>query len=343
MKILSVCLTAAAVTFGLGATASVVAPHMPPTSTATPRPVSASLVPPAWMQHVTNLFAVAPPTPKPSLPDEAWSPPTWLPTDGPVDPWVLASLDNPDVHTKGPRVRARGAIVADLDNGQVLWSRHGDTRYPVASLTKLISALTLVRTEPDLDRTVCVSMQHWPSRRGARSRFETGVCHDGWDYVGAALVASDNRGAYGMAPLAGLPTHAFIDQMHQVSAELGALEPTWTDPSGLQDDNMASPRDMLKIVAASAAHPTLAMVGSAPSWEIERRQGAQVLGSTNRLVRSYDTVVAKTGYTHTAGWCFATVVRTKGGRTLAAVVLGSPTKVSRFSDARHMLQWASKN
>jgi D-alanyl-D-alanine carboxypeptidase (penicillin-binding protein 5/6) len=87
-------------------------------------------------------------------------------------------------------------------------------------------------------------------------------------------------------------------------------------------------------------HPDLAAVASAPSWRIETDHGPRELGSTNRLVERYQTLAAKTGYTDTAHYCFATVVRTASGRRLAAVVLGAPTTNARFADAQALLQWA---
>ena len=103
-----------------------------------------------------------------------------------------------------------------------------------------------------VDASLCVSQEQWPSRRGARSRFETGECHSGWEYLGAALVASDNRGAMAFPALAGLEYHAFLDRMADVAASLGLQGTEYADPAGLEDDNMASARDMAKAVVANS-------------------------------------------------------------------------------------------
>ena len=97
---------------------------------------------------------------------------------------------------------------------------------------------------------------------------------------------------------------------------------------------------MLKAVTAVAAHPELAPVASAASWRMERKKGPEHLRTTNRLVNRWETLAAKTGYTDTARYCFATVVRTSSGRRLAVTILGAPTSTSRFNDAATLIRWA---
>ncbi len=278
----------------------------------------------------------------PAVDPLGWSPPAWFPEATADRLWVLPELDRDPVFAvrEGPRLRSHGVIIADLDLGEVLYARRADDLRPVASLTKLVSALALASTEPDLSQDLCVTRAEWPSRSGARSRFETGTCHEADEWLGAALVASDNRGAFGLASLSDLPYDLFLDRMTEVAGDLRMEGDTWSDPSGLEDDNLATARDMLKAVTATAAHPQLAPVASADSWVLEREDGPQRLGSTNRLVHKWETLAAKTGYTDTARYCFATVIRTATGRTLAVTVLGAPTSGSRFADTTALVRWA---
>lgn len=292
------------------------------------------LIPPTTIAKI----AAPPATPVP------WTPPAWFPTSSSSALWVLPDLDGGDVEESGPRLRARAAIVADLDTGEVLWSHRADERLPVASLTKTVSALALASVQTDLERTLdgelCVTPEQWPTRSGARSRFVTGACHAGWDFLGAALVKSDNRGAMGLATLSGLEYAGFVDRMVDVSRQLGMAHATWADPAGLEDDNLASARDMLKAIVAVSAHPTLSTVASAPQWTLERERGPIALGTTNKLIGVWETLAAKTGYTDTARYCFSQVVRTPSGRTLGTVVLGAPTSSARFRDTRALVEWA---
>ena len=283
------------------------------------------------------------PQPYPLVSETApWAPPEWMPSSS-ADVWLLPELNAAPVFDTGPRVASKSAIIVDMDSGDVLWERAADERRSVASLTKMVSALAAKSLESDFANKLCVTPEQWPSMRGAISKFETGVCHEGWDYLGAALVKSDNRGAMGLAGLAGVGHADFLDAMHRVSREIGLADPDWADPTGLEDENMASARDMLKAVVAMSSFDDLSLVSSAPLWRIERKKGAQFLYTTNRTIGdSWETHAAKTGYTSTAGYCFATVVTTVSGRRFGVAVLGAPRERARFSDARALVRWAEQ-
>ncbi|MBX2798467.1 MAG: hypothetical protein KTR31_12375 [Myxococcales bacterium] len=278
----------------------------------------------------------------------AFSPPLWFPDTAHDELWVLDTLDGRASHRWGPKVNAHAAIVADLDRAEILWARDPDTPRGVASVTKLVSSLALTaRDDLDLSRRVCISFEQWPSRPGARSKFETDDCHEGWEYLGAALVASDNRGAFAFPAIAGTEYFSFVHDMNLVAQDLGMRVATFTDPAGIEDDNRASARDILKAVTAVALHPSLSPVASAPYWRIDPSRGPRTLHTTNRIVRShthrYDTLAAKTGYTDTARYCFATVVQSRQtGRTYGVVVLAAPSVRSRWRDVMNMLEWAEQ-
>jgi len=281
----------------------------------------------------------------------SWVPPVWFPDHGRDDLWVLEQLGGSPPGDRGPRVRARGGILADLDNGEILWAKDPDGLRPIASITKLVSSLALA-SDGDLperlDREICIGFEQWPSRPGARSRFETDDCHQGWELLGAALVASDNRGAYAFPRLTDREYHDFVGRMNEVGRDLGFDKAVFEDPSGLEDGNLASPRDVLKAVTAVALHPTLQIAASARSWLLEPSRGDRRVHSTNRLLRDdswgFDTIAAKTGYTDTAYYCIATVLESRrSGRRYGAVVLASPKNRTRFQDVRKLLEWAEEH
>ena len=283
------------------------------------------------------------PTPYPLISETyPWTPPVWMPVANQTV-WLLPELDQPARFRHGPKISSKAAIIVDMDSGSVLWERAADERRSVASLTKMVAALAAISLESDFSQDLCVSPEQWPSMRGAISKFETGICHSGWDYLGAALVKSDNRGAMGLAALAGVGHAEFVDAMTTVSRELGLHEPDWSDPTGLEDENMASARDMLKAVIAMSIVDDLARVSSAPMWQIERKRGPQILYTTNRTIAdTWETHAAKTGYTSTAGYCFATVVTTPSGRRFGVAVLGARHERARFNDARALVRWAEQ-
>ncbi len=273
-----------------------------------------------------------------ALAHRPWMPPSWHPAPEHLE--VLASMRT----ETAPKVRglsARAVYVFDLDSGRVLVSRAAEERRPVASLTKLVTSLAFGSEQPSLDRRACVDFEFWPSRPGARSALSTGECYRGWDLLGAALVASDNRAAFGLQVISGLHYADFIQRMNDVSEDLGMLQSSWADPSGLEDDNLSTARDMARAAVAVAMHPVLSMAAAAPVWDIEREEDGRVrrLHSTDRLVGRPDVEVlaGKTGYTDTAGYCFAGVLEKSSGQRLAVAILGAPRSRDRWSDVERIL------
>jgi len=272
-------------------------------------------------------------------PAPEWLPPTFV--SGP-DVLALPELDRTGPHT-GPTVHSRAAMVFDLDQGRVIFERRADERRPVASLTKMVTALSLMSTRPDLHGQTCIGIEQRPTRSGARSKLNTGDCASGWDYLGAALVASDNRAAYALAAVGGLSVDDMVGRMNEVSGDLDMTGSSWTDPSGLEDENLSTARDIAKATIALASVPELRLAASAPSWELLRTDAPpRRLGSTDRLLGRSDLLVevAKTGYTDTARYCLSTLVQTPRGRRLVISLLGANGKETRWADALRIVQWA---
>jgi D-alanyl-D-alanine endopeptidase (penicillin-binding protein 7) len=272
-----------------------------------------------------------------------WVPPSWMPED--ADLLALPEAMGVRGPRRGPSVRSRYVYVYDLDSDEVLFERNADAVRPVASLTKLVASLAMVRAGGNLETNFCVGAAQYPTRPGARSRLSTGDCVQGWDVLGAALVASDNRAALGLAAVADLDVDAFVEQMNAVSEELAMDHSTWSDPSGLEDDNLSTARDIARATVAVAAHPTLSLVASAPMWDLHREKASgdvpRRLFSTNRLSGRPDMefFAAKTGYTDTARYNFSTVLRTASGRRLVIALLGAEGKQTRFADVERILDW----
>lgn len=284
-------------------------------------------------------------TPTPAAEPE-WSPPVWFPETSRDDLWVLDGMSSPAEHTSRPRgFRSRAAFVYDLDSGRVLLSYAADNRRPVASLTKLVAALATASDSPQLEQEICLDRSMLPSWPGAGSRMKYGRCTSGWDLLGAALVRSDNGAALALPSVSGLPLGPFVDRMNEVSQDLLMDMSTFADPSGVQDDNLSTARDITRAVAAVAAHPVLAPVASAPYWDVEYSHGARRrMRSTNRLLdeRGIEILAAKTGYTDTAGHCFTAAIRTDSGRTLALTTLGARRGRHRWSDVADLIAWAEQ-
>ena len=290
------------------------------------------------------------PSPLPPVVDEpiapVWGPPSWYPESVRDELWVIDGMDRDAEHTTAPmRLYSKSAFVYDVDSGRVLLSHAADERRPVASLTKLLSALTVMSEGPDLEREVCLDNSMRPSWPGAVSRLRYGSCTTGWDLLGAALVRSDNGAALALTEAAQLPLAPFILRMNDVAQDLNMNLSTFSDPSGVWDENLSTARDMTRAAVATALHPTLSPVASAPYWDVEYDSGRKKrMLTTNKLIGNKDIEIlaAKTGYTDTARHCFTAVVRTDDGRTLALTTLGARRGRHRWSDVRTLLRWAER-
>ncbi len=316
----------------LGVTALAVVVFLPPGTPGIGSPVASASIA-RWSGPSTTAW-------RQSLPEGEWMPPAWYPVS--ADAFAIPAMDE-EGPRKGPSVRARAAFVFDVDAGRVLFEKNADEIRPVASITKLVSALTLMSLEPDLERELCIGAEQYPTRSGARSRLSTGDCTTGWDVLGAALVASDNRAAYSLAAAGGVGVDAFVDRMTEVSHTLGMSHSSWSDPSGLEDENLSTARDIARATLAVATHPVLSPVASAPFWDLHRsnRRSIRRLGSTDRLIGRDDLLIeaAKTGYTDTARYCFTTMVTTDDGRRLVITLLGADGKLTRWADVGRVLSW----
>ena len=301
-----------------------------------------------------EVAAMSPPTAQPFFELHALAadaadpaPPAWFPTESHERLHVLGPMgDAPGSMPLPIPLRSRAAFVYDLGSGEVLLSHAADERRPVASLTKVMAALALASEGPDLDAELCLDVAHRPSWPGAVTKLRKGTCTTGWDLVGAALVKSDNGAAVALHQVADLPYYAFVARMNEVAAELGMGMSTFADPSGAEDDNLSTARDMTRAVVAASAHPLVAPAASAPYWDLHDLGKGTVrrLTTTNALIERPGTEVlaAKTGYTNTAGHCFTGVFQLRGGRQVALTVLGAGTERRRWADVREILNWVEQ-
>ncbi len=278
-----------------------------------------------------------------------WVPPSWYPQASVEEMWALSQLEKEAAFTKGPKLHSRAALVFDVDRGEVLYEKNADSRWPVASLTKVVSALALAAEEVSLDRlseSYCLDRSIKPGLPGATTRFKAGRCTSGWDLLGSALVSSDNGGAFALPKIADLPPGVFVDRMNTVASDLNMTDSEFADPAGVGDENLSTARDITRATIAAAFHPTISIPVSAPSWYTQHDENSYAYRrfSTNRMSHNpkIEVLAAKTGYTDTARSCFTTVFR-KNGRTLAITTLGAYSSGRRWKDVRKLTDWAMRN
>jgi D-alanyl-D-alanine endopeptidase (penicillin-binding protein 7) len=272
-----------------------------------------------------------------------WAPPDWFPEQTRPDLLAIEQMQGQAVRSS-PEFFSRSIFVYDLDRGEVLISRRADDLRPVASLTKVISGLSLASLEPDLERPLCTDLASKPAWPGSVRVLRPWICTTGWDLVGAALVRSDNGAALSFPLIGGETEAGFAEIMNEVAASLAMDQSSFVEPSGADDENLSTARDMSRAIVAASAHPMLQPAFGTSYWDVSEFG----LGTVHRLRTTIgfpqgtgaELQAAKTGYTDTAGFCFTSVLRTAQGRRLALTTLGAPNSWARWEDVKRALAWA---
>ncbi len=248
-------------------------------------------------------------------------------------------------HPNRLALRSQVALIIDEREEVPLYERQIDTPRPIASLTKLMTALVIVEAGLPLDEPIVITRDDRDRLKGTRSRLGFGAMFTRLDLLRAALGASDNRAAAALARSYPGGTDAFVETMNARAAALGMTNTRFADASGLNRHNVSTARDLAKLVAASRREPLIEAATTAADFEIYDIQGARAIGfvNTNRLVRSdgWEIHLSKTGYTADAGNCLIMQV-TVGERPLTVVLLNSWGKLSKYADARRIRDWLLK-
>ena len=236
-----------------------------------------------------------------------------------------------------PRVRAEAAIVFDPATGDALWELNAREPRPIASITKVMTAMLFLEQEPDLSRDVVISRRD--VRRASTTYLRRGERVSLRDLVHLALIASDNVAARVLARASRWGTKRFVSRMNAMAAELGLEQTRFTDPSGLHEGNVSSAHDVSRLIAAAGGQPEIARIIRKRSHRIRTSRQDRVVRSTNRLLDSRSDVVGgKTGYINESGYCLATLIRV-GDRAVSVVVLGARSNAGRFQETRRLVDW----
>ncbi|MBW8480943.1 serine hydrolase [Actinomadura sp. PM05-2] len=258
-----------------------------------------------------------------------------------------AATTPPAVPAAGPAgVKARTALLAD-GAGRVRWARGADTRYPIASVTKVMTALVVVRAG-DLDRTITVKrsyvdygVRHGASMAGLRA----GDRLTARRLLYAMLLPSGSDAAYALADSYGPGWPRFVAKMNRTARSLGMSNTRYDNFDGLpwpaRTADSSTPRDLVRLARTALRYPALRRPVTARTHRLAKTRAhrAYTWTNTNQMLGSYRGAAGvKTGFTDAAGYCLL-FTAARGRRTLIGAALGAPTSADRFDDAARMLNW----
>ena len=239
---------------------------------------------------------------------------------------------------RGPRgvVYARNAIVVDPQTDKVLYAKNADVETPIASLTKLMSAIVFLDRHPDLRRTAEVTQVEITG--GHHTRLRNHMVVSLYDLLHMSLMCSDNVATRVLARESGLSSDAFVAKMNDEAKDMGLTHTHFVEVTGLDEHNVSSASDMAKLLQNAAKNDLIRGITSTQSYVFVAGRHSFQLVNTNRLLKSrYEVNCGKTGYIVPSGYCVATWIRARG-RDLITVVLGAPTNATRFADVMRLVQ-----
>ena len=254
------------------------------------------------------------------------------------DPAAPRFLDIGDL--RRPRIRAVAAMLYNPRTDEVIWERRGLDQRPIASITKVMTALVLLDQEPDLARDVVVSRRD--VRRASTTYLRQGerVTLDALLHL--ALIASDNVAARILARASGWGTRRFVERMNLKAAALGLDGTSFVEPSGLDERNVSTPYDVARLIAVASEVPALSGIMRKWTHRLRTDRRRVNIRNTNRLLRSPHAIQGgKTGYIDEAGYCLTALVELPDADPVVLVVLGAGSNAGRFSEARRLIDWVS--
>ena len=258
----------------------------------------------------------------------------------------FAEAAEPKKVKKSDEVFLRSAVVLvqDAASGETLIAKNHSAVLPIASITKLMTAVVILDAKLNMEQRVAISDEDYDFVKGTRSRLRPGTVLTRQDLLLLALMSSENRAAHSLGRTYPGGTDAFVKAMNDKAAKLGMADSRFVDPTGLSPQNVSSARDLARLVAKAHEYPLIRQYSTRESATVQAL--GQELGyrNTNGLVRSaqWDIGLSKTGFINEAGRCL--VMRVKmASRDVTVVLLDSWGKFSRVGDANRIKKWLETN
>lgn len=236
------------------------------------------------------------------------------------------------------------ALVMDQDTNEVLLAKNSQAVLPIASITKLMTALVVVEAGQSLDEKLTITDEDIDTEKNSRSRLAVGTTLSRGELLHLALMSSENRAANAMGRNYPGGLQAFAAAMNQKAQALGMADTHYVEPTGLSSRNQSSARDLAVLVKAAHEVPLLRELSTSPEHQVALGRRKVEFRNTNGLVRSpsWDIGLQKTGYISEAGRCLVMQAQ-MAGRKVIMVFLDSAGKYSRIGDAERVRKWISSN
>lgn len=232
------------------------------------------------------------------------------------------------------------AFVLDQDTNEVLLNKNAGAVLPIASITKLMTAVVVNEARLPLDETLTITQDDVDTEKGSRSRLTVGTQLSRGEMLHLALMSSENRAASSLGRHFPGGLSAFVTAMNAKASSLGMSDTRYVEPTGLSSQNQSSAQDLATLVKAAYMVPLIRELSTSPEYQVAVGSRQLQFHTTNRLVKNpeWDIGLQKTGYITEAGQCLV-MQASMAGRKLIMVLLDSAGKYSRIGDAERIRKW----
>ena len=238
------------------------------------------------------------------------------------------------------------ALIVNQNTGEIVYAKNTNQLAPIASITKLMTAMVMLDANQSLDDEIYVSEEDVDYLKGTRSRLSVGSGLSRSDMLQLALMSSENRAASALAHNFPGGRLAFVKAMNFKAVELGLKNTHFVDATGLDSENVSTAEDLAKLVKAAFQYPEIRLATTSPSHEVylQNREYPVNFVNTNGLVRGgeWQIGLSKTGFINEAGRCLV-MQAIIAGEPMIIVLLDSNGKFTRIGDANRIRKWIEYN
>lgn len=240
------------------------------------------------------------------------------------------------------RLASSKALIINQDTGEILYAKNTNIPTPIASLTKLMTAMVLLDQRLPMEEIITVTEEDVDTLKGTGSRLHVGAQLSRHDLLQLALMSSENRAASALARTSPQGMAAFVSAMNAKAAALGMTQTHFADPTGLNSGNVSTAEDLVKMVKAAYQYPEIRAITTTPQYEVAVNgyQRPMEYRNTNVLVRKGDWNIglSKTGFINESGRCLVMQAEI-ADQPLIIVLLDSWGKFTRIGDAQRIRKW----
>jgi D-alanyl-D-alanine endopeptidase (penicillin-binding protein 7) len=244
-----------------------------------------------------------------------------------------------------PGLKSASAIVLD-NEGNVIYGKDVDTVRPIASITKLMTAMVVIDSGIPLDEKITITKADRDLIRLTGSRLEYGATLTRREMLLLALMSSENRAATALGRTYPGGMENFLAHMNRKARALGMTNSHFADPAGLKSENVSTAADLARMVEAAEQYALISEASTTTRMDVYpyRGRGNLTYGNTNRLLKnkSWDIELSKTGYINEAGRCLVMQANIEG-EDVSIVLLNSFGKLTPFGDSNRLRKWMLAN